>query len=183
MWNLRGLCDAQLGDVAAARDAYARATRLDARFKEAWANLAQLERDAGRGEAALDGFDAALALDAGYAHARHLKAACLYALGDVRCARAEAAKAPANHLECAQQRALCLHARGAFADADAAYARALGAGDGGGRAAGGGADDGGGAAIVGARAAPGEDARGNAYNVIGAAPALHHHAYLRALAR
>ena len=103
VWNLRGLCDAQLGDVAAARDAYARATRLDARFKEAWANLAQLERDAGRGEAALDGFDAALALDAGYAHARMLKAACLYALGDVRAARAEAARAPANHLECAQQ--------------------------------------------------------------------------------
>ena len=28
VWNLRGLCDAQLGDVAAARDAYARARDL-----------------------------------------------------------------------------------------------------------------------------------------------------------
>ena len=210
VWNLRGLCDAQLGDVAA-RAARTRARRgSDARFKEAWANLAQLERDAGRGEAALDGFDAALARSTRATRTRACSRprACTRSATCAR-ARQEAARAPANHLECAQQVsprspraararaaarrgrrrgpplslaqvALCLHARGAdIADADAA-ARARARRGRRRRRRGGGADDGGGAP----RSARARRRRGRARQRVQrhrrGAGALHH-AYLRAL--
>ena len=79
-----GLCAAQLGDVKRAQAGYARATALDPRFKEAWANGAQLARDAGDAARALALFDAALRIDPAYLHARYLRGLCAYAAGDLK---------------------------------------------------------------------------------------------------
>ena len=87
--------------------AYENAVKLDPKFKEAYVNLAQLHREAGKGDDAIRVFKRAIKLDAKYMHAAHLYGLCLHGMGRTREALAQfhtALKIEPSHAACIQVR-------------------------------------------------------------------------------
>ena len=115
-WNLSGLCEAQLGNLKAAFRAYERATALDAAFKEAWLNLAQLHRESGAGKVALRHFERALAATGGkYPQALQMRGLCHHGMGRTALALADfqgVLRLEPNHAEALCMAGVCCQSLG-----------------------------------------------------------------------
>ena len=129
-WNYLGLCYIQLGDVPEALAAYQNAVKLDPKFKEAYVNLAQLHREAGKGDEAIRVFKRAIKLDAKYMHAAHLYGLCLHGMGRTREALTQfhaCLKLDPSHAACTQFAGLCCQSLGQFEPAVGLFERLLAA--------------------------------------------------------
>lgn len=59
LWNFKGMCETQLGELDAAIASFEKAIQLNRRLREAWMNKVNVEKELGRWETALQTFSAA----------------------------------------------------------------------------------------------------------------------------
>jgi len=123
-WNFVGLCENALGRTREAVIAYERATKIEPKFKEAWANLAQAYRDNGDRSNAEIYFQKALSVDASYVHGYHLRGLLYYGCGEIRLALADfkrGCEVDPSDRNCQLMHCVCLHSLGQFSAAVAEY--------------------------------------------------------------
>lgn len=95
--------------------AYERATKIEPKFKEAWANLAQAYRDNGDRSNAEIYFQKALSVDASYVHGYHLRGLLYYGCGEIRLALADfkrGCEVDPSDRNCQLMHCVCLHSLG-----------------------------------------------------------------------
>jgi tetratricopeptide (TPR) repeat protein len=127
-WNFVGLCENSLGRTREAVIAYERAIKIEPRFKEALANLAQAYRDFGDRVNSEKQFAKAMEVDKSYVHAFHLRGLMFYGCGEIRLALADFTRGfevDPNERNCHLMKAVCLHSLGMLSAAVAAYSSLL----------------------------------------------------------
>lgn len=135
-WNMRGLCEAQLGLVGC-HDAFARSLELDATSRETWLNLGQAARDRGDGDAARRAFRRCVDTDPAFCRAHHAFGLYAYGVGAfgeaqkhfaacVARARSRDPDDAAAAVGALHYAGLCCSARGDFEQAEGYFGRALG---------------------------------------------------------